>query len=749
MKKWAESFRSSWYMAVSAVWLMIVAIQWLTYTRTIWFDETNALVLGVLTAVAVIHVLLPNFSWFRLGLKAAVFVVVMYTTLERYHVFEPTGNLALRAERFSEAIFPYVWFALLAWLLFEFCIRFINSQRRILVFAFLNIVPMAALDSFTMVPLWKQVAWVVFATMGWLVCDHFRRFQTRFPRGWNALRRNPFKLLINTAVVFSLVILAGVNMPFVQPVLTDPYTAWRQIKGTSNVAFNAGGFLQSQASASGYSREDGQLGGGFNFDFTPVMTVESTERSYWRGETRMTYTGSGWDADSGWGALEDVASNERLEREAAPLMPTKTVTQRITMQTDTSYPVLFGAYSIDRVESIDVENVENGDSRMQWKPEQSELHWQERAGRGTTVYPKTYTITSEVPVIPVDDLKKATYEDLYPNGVDPRYVQIPRGFPQRVTDLASEITAKGETPYEKAYLLQQYLQMNFKYTNTPTLSRRQSDDFVESFLFDIKEGYCDYFSSAMVMMARSQGIPARWVKGYSPGNPAVGDMPERFSENSQQFEVTNANAHSWAEVYFGGYGWVPVEATKGFTMPLLQEASAPADEEVTEQPEREPVQPEEEPEKAAVAEPQETESNVVPIVVASAAVVVAAWGIYLLWLRRQAIYFFLMGLRMGGPLTADQKIVLETENVLRFLKRKGLKREQHETLRESVRRWDGKVTGAEAAMVPILALFEKARYSPERITEEEWTQMHRLASELKKGWKGYYPVSPSLPQSNS
>ncbi|MEJ8304127.1 transglutaminase domain-containing protein [Saccharibacillus sacchari] len=748
MKKWVESFKSSWYMGVSTVWLMIIALQWLTYTRTIWFDETNALVLGVLTAVAIVHVLLPNDSWLRLGLKAVLFVIVMYTTLERYDIFQPEGMLAARAEQFSEAIFPYVWFALIAWLLFEFCVRAVNSQRRILVFAFLNIVPLAALDSFTVVSLWKAVAWIVFATMGWLVCDHFRRFQSRFPKGWKAIRRNPFKLFINTAVVFSLVILAGVNMPFVQPVLTDPYTAWRQMQGTSNVAFNGNGLLQGQASASGYSREDGQLGGGFNFDFTPVMTVESTERSYWRGETRMTYTGSGWDADSGWGTLEDVVREEALEREAAPLTPTKTVRQRITMQGDATYPVLFGAFSINKVESLDIEN---GEARMQWKPEQGELHWQERAGRGTTVYPKTYTITSEVPVIPVDSLKAATSAELYPNGVDPRYVQVPRGFPQRVTDLATDITKDGQTPYEKVYLLQQYLQQNYTYTNNPALSRRESDDFVESFLFEIQEGYCDYFSTAMVMMARSQGIPARWVKGYSPGNPATTDIPQQFAENenSSQYEVTNANAHSWAEVYFGDYGWVPVEATRGFNMPLLQEAVTPADADVTQEQEPQPEQPEEQAEQAASASTDQEDSNIVPIVVAAAAVVVAAWGGYLLWLRRRSIYFFFMGLRMGGPLTDGQKIVLETERFLRFLKQKGLKREENETLRESVARWETTVTGTEAALAPILRMFEKARYSPERVTAEEWAEMQRYSSSLRKSWKGHYPVLPNLPQSGS
>ncbi|WP_162866228.1 transglutaminase-like domain-containing protein, partial [Klebsiella pneumoniae] len=57
----------------------------------------------------------------------------------------------------------------------------------------------------------------------------------------------------------------------------------------------------------------------------------------------------------------------------------------------------------------------------------------------------------------------------------------------------------------------------------PNLSLKQSADFVDSFLFEIQEGYCDYFSTALVMMARSLDIPARWVKGYAPGQAAFGE----------------------------------------------------------------------------------------------------------------------------------------------------------------------------------------------------------------------------------
>lgn len=195
-------------------------------------------------------------------------------------------------------------------------------------------------------------------------------------------------------------------------------------------------------------------------------------------------------------------------------MNTKQVTQNVTMLNDNVYPILFGAYSISEVSSI---NGEDRTDRMLWNAEQAELHVV--TDRQQPQYPKTYTIVSEAPVIVEDELRTKSFEDLYnSNPADDMYLQLPSRFPDRVSNLAAEITASANTPYEKVALLQNYLQTNFEYTNNPDLSRKVSGDFVEGFLFDIMEGYCDYFSTALVMMARSEGIPARWVKGYAPDN---------------------------------------------------------------------------------------------------------------------------------------------------------------------------------------------------------------------------------------
>ncbi|HNG20294.1 MAG TPA: transglutaminase-like domain-containing protein, partial [Candidatus Obscuribacter sp.] len=77
-------------------------------------------------------------------------------------------------------------------------------------------------------------------------------------------------------------------------------------------------------------------------------------------------------------------------------------------------------------------------------------------------------------------------------------------------------------------------------------------DPLEYFLFEIKEGYCDYYASAMATMLRSVGIPARTASGYAEGT---------FDEESKVFFVTAADAHTWVEVYFPEYGWVEFEPT--------------------------------------------------------------------------------------------------------------------------------------------------------------------------------------------
>lgn len=140
------------------------------------------------------------------------------------------------------------------------------------------------------------------------------------------------------------------------------------------------------------------------------------------------------------------------------------------------------------------------------------------------------------------------------NDVYSRYLQLPEQLPERVKKLARDITAGKTTDYDRVKAIEEYLSAGFPYTLTPKATPKNRD-FVDYFLFDLKEGYCSYYATAMTIMTRSLGIPARYVEGYI--------LPPKASSGST-YEVTNEQAHAWVEVYFEGFGWIPFESTSPF-----------------------------------------------------------------------------------------------------------------------------------------------------------------------------------------
>ncbi|MGV8146023.1 MAG: DUF3488 and DUF4129 domain-containing transglutaminase family protein [Alkaliphilus sp.] len=137
-----------------------------------------------------------------------------------------------------------------------------------------------------------------------------------------------------------------------------------------------------------------------------------------------------------------------------------------------------------------------------------------------------------------------------------RYLQIPTTISQEVFDLSAQITENYDLQMEKAVAIKKYLRENFTYELNVSMVPKNTD-FVEHFLFDTKEGYCTYFATAMIIMLRTQHIPARYVIGFR--------VVERNAEGV--FEVRRNNAHAWVEAYIKGSGWVTFEPTPAFTAP--------------------------------------------------------------------------------------------------------------------------------------------------------------------------------------
>lgn len=119
-----------------------------------------------------------------------------------------------------------------------------------------------------------------------------------------------------------------------------------------------------------------------------------------------------------------------------------------------------------------------------------------------------------------------------------RFLQLPDSLDPRISTLAAQVVAKNTNRYDKARAIESFLQNNFGYTLEQKSSGEQP---VADFLFNVREGHCEYFSSAMVLMLRTQGIAARVVNGFQQGD---------FNETAGVYVVKQKDAHSWVEVYF-------------------------------------------------------------------------------------------------------------------------------------------------------------------------------------------------------
>lgn len=181
---------------------------------------------------------------------------------------------------------------------------------------------------------------------------------------------------------------------------------------------------------------------------------------------------------------------------------------------------------------------------------------------GASVEFGEYAVTSFLPQANADVLRNSS--EMYPEWVLQRYRALPEELPSRVRDLALDVTVMKLTPYDQAVAIESYLR-TIPYTldlpQPPPVS-----DLVDYYLFDLQRGFCDYSASAMVVLARAVGLPARLVIGYASGIY----LPEEA-----RFEVSAADAHAWPEIYFPDIGWVAFEPTGG--RPPILRTSEPND----------------------------------------------------------------------------------------------------------------------------------------------------------------------------
>jgi transglutaminase-like putative cysteine protease len=277
--------------------------------------------------------------------------------------------------------------------------------------------------------------------------------------------------------------------------------------------------------------------------YLPGMREPSAPRHYWKAQTFDIYTGSGWI----------TSSTEEQEMQAGARIQEATPYGIALHQTVTVSRSGFGPIYVAG-EPVSVYAL----FRVVWRTDGDIF--------GVIVPGSQYEADSVYVAAGEAALRAAGMD--YPDWIRGRYLQLPKILPQRVHALARDLTAALPTPYDRAVAIQEYLRREMQYTLAVDAPPYE-EDVVDYFLFTSKEGFCDYYATAMVVLARSAGIPARIAFGYASGT---------FDPAQGKYTVLDSDAHAWPELYFPGIGWVEFEPTS--SMPEVRrpaaEAAAPA-----------------------------------------------------------------------------------------------------------------------------------------------------------------------------
>jgi hypothetical protein len=157
----------------------------------------------------------------------------------------------------------------------------------------------------------------------------------------------------------------------------------------------------------------------------------------------------------------------------------------------------------------------------------------------------TYRAVGVVPAPPTDSSSQGSAD--YPWWVRDIYLALPPELPARVVELARQVAGQAPTPLAKVQAIRRFL---FRYPVDQLLETPPGRDVVDHFLFEARRGPVEAHASAMVIMLRAVGVPARLAVGLllSPGD---------YDEEAKAYRVTASRAMAWPEVYFPGHGWVP------------------------------------------------------------------------------------------------------------------------------------------------------------------------------------------------
>ena len=318
-------------------------------------------------------------------------------------------------------------------------------------------------------------------------------------------------------------------------------------------------------SSSGLNPEADRLGGDISLDHRLVLKVKTNHPMLLKGTALNYYSGSGWEAgDVPYFRLNGENSNELSEvfdlnipRNSSGENPLKDA----MLSSDTEVAMMFGGYTLFTSGRVFNVSAKTGGAEFFFNLYSEIFSVKHLPTRFTYSFQslifnkRANNLPNRIKNIETLSAMKnnPSYDHKY-DGVCREYLQLPAGLPKSVSQTALGISNNSAPPYVKMVQLESFLKTNFEYTLKPG-SVPRNEDFVGYFL-KTGRGYCTYFASAMAVMARTLGVPSRFVIGY-------GLIPESGMHDAYNYAAYTDNAHAWVECYFRGVGWIPFDPTAG------------------------------------------------------------------------------------------------------------------------------------------------------------------------------------------
>jgi len=519
------------------------------------------------------------------------------------------------------------------------------------------------------------------------------------------------------AVLSLLIVAAAIFLPSMmsKPMWSDVWNVfskpWEQVQDEWSRLYSA---LRSQAEEQAISfGRTMALGGGAQLSDTPFMVVETPRPMYLRAVVYHEYTGRGW-------VNTDYQSTRWPEDSNWPVPAfdlTETITQTlIPLRRDVTYLYATGQpISADVPVGIQLSFITGAveeDGRLV-----SGLGDVSVIRVGADIPQDGYSVASAISVADEQSLRQAGTQ--YPGWVTERYLDLPASLPDRVIALAQQAVQGTTNPYDAGVALERFLRHEAKYSRSIEAPPPNADA-VDYFLFESKTGYCDYYASAMVVMLRAVGIPARLASGYAGGS---------WDPMRHGYTILYSDVHSWPEVFFPNYGWIPFEPTA--SQPLIVRPTGEETGLVSGETSPVPLSLLEDEEKfgpdevipgdtgSAAEQPAESTWSAWPI----AAVVIG--GLLVLALLIMAIWWF-VSVRKMKP--AERMFA----RVVGLARLAGIRQKESETPREFALRVSGTLGECRRNALFFANLYNRERFGGSRQVALDPTAAHEHLSTLRK-----------------